>query len=791
MTSTFGPRCCTGGITGYGNKESKVVFVGIEPAYNEMRSLKPLVGNSGTLLDRTLEGVHWSRDRVYCTNICCTWFNPPSQEQILTCRPRLLAELQEIKPVFIIALGKLACEQLFDVKIGKARGAILHNVLGMQGCYGMATWHPSAILQSNDQPEAQNHLAAEFVRDLKKIALYYREGPPARLAVSAPVGSLPLIVSDVSQAQAILDSLPRDQLVILDIETPMIDKDDKESDPFEHILCVGIGLKGDVQYVFPEEILDKLTFPQDVQWGGWNLYGFDRVALLARYNIDIPVVHDGMLSSYVRDERTKYGTHKLKNNSREFAGAGFWEEDDTRKDFQSLAKYNGLDVAYNHRVLTYHLRNFDADDKRLYYDLLIPAANMLSQAQYDGVTIDRLRLHDLLVKTGNEIITLEKTIVQMASDLGFHGTINPQSDMQKRKLLFEILKIDPESVSHRTDTGLWSVDKNVLDAIDHPWAAMLRRYNHLTDTFTRYITNPLNQIKFDGKVHPKCWIPGTSTGRLSYSDPPVQQLPHARTVGELSEVRAIFTVDSPDYTLVELDYQQIELWEMQAFSGDANLLADLKEPWEVTGKPDYHSRTCVHGIPCLEHKDHKQPTCPICVRWSFDRDNQKHVNFGIPYGETAHGLMRPPPIGTGLSYNECQSLINKWYKRNPDVLQWQRTIEHLIRTMGVIKTPFGRKRRFPIVLNARQIRQGINSPVQSVAGDYTLSAAIELWRYLKQYKSRLLWITHDSMLLHVFNQYLDQVVNMAIEVMEKPRLPGFPSVKVDVAKGKNLYDVSP
>lgn len=787
MTESYGPFCCEGGIRGYGNTESGIVFIGHMPAFNEMQTGKPFQGADGDLLNSTLKACGWARELSYCTNIQCSPYSQPS-----VCRSRLMDELNLLKPLIIITLGAAACEHVFGLKISKIRGFILRDVLNMPGVYGMATWMPSAILQA-EKPEQQNDFAAEFVRDLKKIKLFYRDNPK-RLIVPPKVTREPDIIYDISHAQTILDNLPRDEIVTLDIETPIKDKEDKESDAFDRIRCLGVGLKDDVQYVFPERTIPELLFPSDIQWGGWNIYGFDSVALRSKYGINIPIVHDGMLSSYVRDERTKYGTHKLKHNAREHAGADFWEDDDIRGSDESLYKYNGLDVAYNHRLLRYHTRSFDADDKKLYYDLLIPAANLLSEAQYYGVTIDVHKLLELSLRLGQELVDTDRDLVNMARDLGYPGRINVESSQQVGHFLFDILGVDAYEYSHRTKSGkAWSVDKNVLDSIDHPWCALLRKNRQIADTLARYVIGVSSQVKHDGKVHPKCWLPGTVTGRLSYSDPPVQQLPHARTIGELSQVRSIFTVDSPDYILLEADYRQIELWIMQAFSGDKNLLADLTEPWSVTGEPDYHSRTCLHGVPCLEHintEDGKDPNCPVCIRWAFDRDGQKHVNFGIPYGETAYGLTRPPPIGTGFSLQKNQALIDTWYKRNTDVLIWQKEIELELKTRGIIKTPFGRKRRMPIILNNKQVRQSINFPIQSVASDYMLSAAIKLRELLKQYDTRLLWLTHDSGLWHVLVKHLEQVKSLVKEVMETPQLPGFPSVKVDMHWGQNLHAVS-
>lgn len=792
-----GPACCEDGIRGAGNPDYGIMIVGQFPNYTELQTGLPFTGQDGALLDSVLQACGWSRDKVYCTNSCCV----RDLSRIDICRPRLLKEIELYKPKLVITLGSIACSNLFGMSIGKCRGALLYQ----QGYRGLATWLPSAILQS-ETAEKQNDFAAEFVRDLKKIYRYFRPGvtPPER--VTTPH----ITVSNVQEAQHILDTLPRGELVTIDIETPIIDKEAKEADPYSRILCVGVGLDNDVQYIFPEEIISQLDWPKDVMWGGWNLYGFDMVALRDKYNIILPVVHDGMITSYVRDERTTKGLHKLKNNAREDAGSDWYEQDDIRDSEYNLHKYNGFDIAYNYRLLKYHLDSFDSDDKRLYYDLLIPAANMYSEAQYEGFTIDVWKLFRLNFQFLSQASAMFKELCVSASEYGYPGEINPNSDVQVSHFFFDILGFDPKEYSHLTKGGKWSVDKNVLDNINHPWAAKLRLHRQVSDTRTRYLEGVNAQVKHDLKVHAKCWIPGTTSGRPSYSDPPMQQLPHRRTIGEFARVREIFTVDDSDHILMALDYSQGELYILYGFSGDKNLLADLTEPWYVTNKPDYHSRTS-SGVPCPEHSIvcdecylslsmcaclggftlHHADNCAACLAWEYARDNQKHVNFGIPYGETAHGLRRPPPIGTGLPLVQCQALITAWYARNKDVYAWQRSIEYILNTTGFIKLPSGRKRRFPLVVNPKQVRQAINAPIQGTLSDYTMSSAVEMMPQVRALGGRLLLTTHDEILLHVPRSHEKEIATYAKQVMMQARYPGFPVIPVEIKTGSNLWEVSP
>jgi len=831
--------CCPHGVTGAGSLGSGVVFVGLEPGETEMARGLPFQGESGRLLNRVLEAVGWDRSMVYCTNVCCVYTGgKPSMMQLATCRPRLLKELQWARPRLIVTLGAVACEEVFDRPFSQVRGAILQPsalaAAGLtwavpdapggparpEGTYGLATYHPAAILRAADKPEQQNDFAGSLVRDMKKLPMFFGPGR----SPAAPVVAAPTIITDPQRAQALLDHLPRIDFnevlsgvrqvpVVLDVETDY-DKETARADPFARssITCVGIGLPGDVQYVLERSALqwpsgEGLKWPKDVLWCGHNMYGFDSIVMRQELGAIIPIYRDTMVGSYVLDERTAsgpssaagrspatVGLHKLKSNAREWVGADFWEPPvgTAVADLSAgeRAVYNGKDVAYTGRLDKFQHAHFDDLERKLYYELLIPAANVLCAAQYDGVTIDVPRAFELGVKYMKRIHESERRLRDMACELSGrpeYQEMNLNSTDQIGRFLFGDLHIP---VMAYTKTGKAATSKDVLQGIDHPWVDGLQLHRQLVKTKATYIDNPMAQVRHDGKAHPKGWIPGTVTGRLSYTDPPVHNLPHARTIGDLSEVRSIFRADTDDDCLMEIDYNQIEIHIAQAFSGDEAMYDDLRLPYYVDyqkgtdeyGKPNYHSRIGQSVIGAVDDGS---------TAWKFARDNAKHVTFGIMYGETAWGLAtKKPPQGLGCDVQTAGAYINSWYARNSQFWKWQRSVEFAIKTTGRVFTPFGRKRRMPIVLNAKQLRQTINFSIQSVAGDYTLSSVVEFAPLIANYGWRLLWVTHDAALLHGPRKYLTQVREIVTAVMTAPRLDGFPSVPVEASWGTNLYEVS-
>lgn len=826
-------ECCPRGVVGLGNVGPGIVFIGIEPGETEIRVGKPFQGESGRLLNMVLGAVGWKRDWCFCTNLCCQYTGGhPTMMQLAVCRPRLLKELTAARPRLIVTLGALACEEIFDQPFSRVRGAILQPdalkhlpvgaAFGGAACYGLATYHPAAVLRA-ETPELQNDFAGSLVRDLKKVMYFFGPGR----APAAPVVALPQVITTPERAQALLDHLPRIDFselmsgikqipVVLDVETDY-DKETAKADPFARssITCVGIGLPGDVQYVLERSALTwpgpegpSLRWPKDVLWTGHNMYGFDSIAMRQEFGAIIPIYRDTMIGSYTLDERTTtgpsstaarspatVGLHKLKSNAREWVGADFWEpplgKNVAALTPQERAVYNGKDVAYTGRLDKWQQQHFDELDKKLYYELLIPAANVLCAAQYDGVTIDVRRAFELGASYIKRIRASERELQRMACELsgrGEYAEMNVNSTQQIGRFLYSDLHLP---VLEYTATGAASTKKDVLQGLDHPWVDMLQLHRQLVKTKATYIDNPMAQIKHDGRVHPKAWIPGTVTGRLSYTDPPVHNLPHARTIGDLSEVRSIFRADTEDDCLMEIDYNQIEIHIAQAFSGDEAMYDDLRLPYYVDyqmgtplyGQPNYHSRIAQAVIGAVDDGS---------VAWKFARDNAKHVTFGIMYGETAWGLAtKKPPQGLGCDVRVAGEYINTWYQRNNQFWRWQRSVEFAIRETGRVFTPFGRKRRMPIILNAKQLRQIINFSIQSVAGDYTLSSMVELAPLIANYGWRVLWLTHDALLLHGPRKYVQVVRELVTQIMQRPRLEGFPSVPVEASVGFNLYEVSP
>lgn len=793
----YGPLCHEFGIRGYGALQWGVVIVGIAPGRYEMATHKPFVGQSGQLLDKMLRFAGWSRDRIYATNVICWWNNSPTPDEIEACGDRFRLELRELKPKLIITAGTIANETVMGMKRHKgSRGAVVWSDYWQS--YVLDTHHPSFALQAKSMSAAQ-----DIIRDLSKIPYvldWAPNGQDARVTYTT--------VTQLDDAQFVLDHLPTDTPVTLDIETnsPDVELMDAYSDT---LLCFSIAYQRDGRehvYVFPTRLFpvcvrdgshlrafrngkrcEVCDLPEHVlDWPTsyirWTFQAgqYDIPGIAQRFGVALPLRDDTMLMSHCCDERPGY--HGLKANAREWLGGVGWYEENVKPFYKGkmdllkpsvIEEYNAKDAAYTRRLVPIFMRHMEADDTAgLYRNLLIPAMQTFITMQMRGINVDQAKLKALAYDAWfPRFLETQRKLQLEAQELGWPtDTININSPQQLGNLLFGALALPVEKW---TPTGRPSLDKEVLDSIDHPFAAKIRAYRML-DGMIDYVLSIMNNLKYDGLLHPSAYVTTTRTGRTSYRDPAMQTLPKDYTVGaDYARLREVIIPHNPDtHELIDADYNQIEVWMAWALSRDPVLLEHLKSG-------DVHSYTAEGAF-----NTKRELWTP--EQWAEKRQNAKKIRFGIQYGEGAKKLSTPPPIGIGTSVASAQQFINNYKRTYPVYTQWMRDIQQTALKQGYLRTPSGRVMRFPCVMDHKELRQALNFPVQSVATDYNLLSMIELAPLLVQYNSWVLLNIHDNLVIESDRRYRAEVIALVREVMERPKFAGYPSIKVDVKVGNNL-----
>jgi DNA polymerase-1 len=761
------------GCRGYGSTESGIVFLGIAPGRDEVRTGRPFTGPSGELLTAVLEALEMDRNKVYCTNMICWWKDDPNREEAARCRPRLIRELKEVRPKVIFLMGGIVTEIMTGRTLSKARGAVIWSEEFQ--CYMIPTYHPAAILRGlNTRGAGRDNQGAGFiydlVRDLKKaeeVTQWNPRAPHARVEYE--------VVSSREDGQRVLDELPRGDHtpVAIDVETasPSLDEIDVFKD---RLLCFAIATR-DRAWVFPEEFARDLQWPEGVHWTMQNAL-FDVQVLRRSLGVWLDVREDTMLMSYTLDERP--GRHGLKPLAREYLGAGWWEEDREKgkKKMEELPKpvlykYNATDAVYTARLVDIFKPRQVADGVRqVYEDILIGSINVFKEIQLYGAKVNQ----DLLMKFANEwggqYIKEEESLIALAQEAGWEGEINLSSSQQMSKMLYQILSLpDPCGKCSRTKQRP-SSDQKHLEALkgQHEFVDRLIDFRHLAHMYDVYILSLLSHIKGDGKVHPVVKFHGTVTGRLAYTKPPMQTIPRPYKFGDtFGQLRKLFIPSDDDHVMVEVDYGKAEIWMAQAYSGDEIMLADLHSG-------DYHTRVAIDVL--------KKPVEQVTGE---DRRKMKLVTFGVMYGREERSLAE----GIKTSVPQAAAYIRNFFKRYPKYTEYYKDVQRTAQDVGELVSATGRKRRFIFIgSDVRMLKQAVNFPIQSTTSDCTLSSLIELHEKLKPVCGHVLFTVHDSIIFEVHKDYIEESRQIIHDVMTAQRFPGLPRIPIEMKIGKSWGD---
>jgi DNA polymerase-1 len=337
------------------------------------------------------------------------------------------------------------------------------------------------------------------------------------------------------------------------------------------------------------------------------------------------------------------------------------------------------------------------------------------------------------------------------------------------EVIFEKLKLDPKA--KKTARGAWPTDEETLAELSgrHPIIDALLDYRGLRKLLSTYIEPFAGYIAADGRVHTTFNQALTSTGRLSSSNPNLQNIPIRTEQGR--EIRKAFVAESEDSVMMSADYSQIELRVMAHLSGDEHLCAAFREGRDV------HAATAakIFGVPVEEVT-------------ADQRRMAKTANFGIMYGISAFGLAQRLRVPR----SEAKQLIEGYFQSFPSIRSFiDKTLEQA-RQDGYVATPLGRRRDLPELkssnFNMRSFgeRVALNMPIQGAAADIIKLAMIAVYHKLQAagVKSRVLVQVHDELVLEVVNSERAQVEAILKETMENVVKLSVPLL-IDMHAGKN------
>jgi len=395
---------------------------------------------------------------------------------------------------------------------------------------------------------------------------------------------------------------------------------------------------------------------------------------------------------------------------------------------------------------------------------LIP---VLVAMEKNGILLDTNLLREMSLELGQQLLKLEKEIY---SSVGHQFNIN--SPQQLGKVLFGELKL-PQS--RKTKTG-YSTEASVMEALRgvHPVIELILKYRQLSKLKSTYVDALPALINHKtGRVHTNFNQTGTATGRLSSSDPNLQNIPIRGETG--NKIRRTI-IAPPGAYLLSADYSQIDLRALAHLSQDPGLIAAFAED------EDIHAMTAskLFGIP----GDEVTPDM---------RRNAKTVNFGVVYGMSDYGLEQ----ATNLSREEAAQFIALYFEKYPGVKEYLKATKERARKLGYVQTVMGRRRFLPEINSSNRMvreaaeRMAINAPVQGSSADIIKIAMINLHREMerRKLKSKMLLQIHDELLFEVPEEEVEEMKSLVAELMPHAFELCVP-VKIDIKQGRNWGEMT-
>ena len=459
-----------------------------------------------------------------------------------------------------------------------------------------------------------------------------------------------------------------------------------------------------------------------------------------------------------------YLLNPLKNNytwedvAREHLGLMIDEkiDQDMKACYESYVNYASVEV------LRQKLRDTKMDT--LFRDIEMPLVFTLFDMEQNGIRVEADALKQYGDQLAGKIAELEKEIYEEAGEI-----FNINSPKQLGVVLFENMKLPG---GRKTKTG-YSTAADVLEKLapEHPVVAKILEYRQYTKLKSTYADGLANYIQDDGRIHGKFNQTITATGRISSTEPNLQNIPVRMELGRL--IRKVF-IPEEGYRFVDADYSQIELRVLAHCSGDEHLIQAYKE------QSDIHRITAsqVFHIPFDEVTPQQ-------------RRNAKAVNFGIVYGISSFGLSQD----LSITRKEAAKYINDYFATYPGIKTF---LDHAVthaKEEGYVVTLFGRRRPVPELSSSNFMqrsfgeRVAMNSPIQGAAADIIKIAMIRVNQRLKdqKMKSRLVLQVHDELLIEAYEPELDEVQNILKEEMEHAAELKVP-LEIDMHTGDNWYE---
>ena len=424
-----------------------------------------------------------------------------------------------------------------------------------------------------------------------------------------------------------------------------------------------------------------------------------------------------------------------------------------QKSMKDLSPEMVCDYACEDADITFQLKKHFEEEinkphlKRLFYDVEMPLMFVLKNMENEGISLDKSALNTFGKEVEKDLIRLSDEITKLAG-----VTFNIDSPRQLGEILFDRLKI--ASKAKKTKSGQYATSEDVLvkHRKQHPIVEHILEYRQLKKLKSTYI-DPLPELcdETDGRIHSRFMQTVTATGRLSSSNPNLQNIPIRSEKGR--EIRKAFVPRDENHLLMAADYSQIELRIIAALSDDQAMINAFSKGIDI------HAATAS-----------KVFSTDVAEVSREQRSQAKAVNFGIIYGQSAFGLSQT----LGIPRKEAKAIIDSYFEQYPTIKKYMENVVAQSRDKGYVETLLKRRRYLPDINSTNAIvrgyaeRNAINAPIQGSAADIIKLAMINVQKAIesKGLKSKMILQVHDELVFDVLKEEQVELESLVKENME-------------------------
>ncbi len=502
--------------------------------------------------------------------------------------------------------------------------------------------------------------------------------------------------------------------------------------------------------------------------------------VLRKYDVIVAgVAFDTMIAHYLLDPESGHGMDAMAEKYLEYQTVSIesligkkGKGQGTMRDVPpaEVAEYAGEDADVTLRLKEVFDAQLQQDEvlQKLFYEMEMPLVSVLATMEYEGVSINADTLHELSDELQSTIQEIEQDIYRMA-DTEF----NIGSPKQLGEVLFDQMKLVEKP--KKTKSGQYATGEVILSdlATEHDIARRILDYRELVKLKNTYVDAlPKLVSDYDGRIHTSYNQAVTTTGRLSSTNPNLQNIPIRTEKGQL--IRKAFVPRSEEYVLMAADYSQVELRIIASFAQDETMIEAFRQGQDI------HATTAS-----------KMFQVPLDEVTAEMRRKAKTANFGIIYGVSSFGLAQRLSIPRG----EASDIIKAYFEQFPTIRAYMDRVIQQAREQGYAKTVLGRKRylrdinsRNPTVRGYSE-RNAINAPIQGTAADMIKIAMVRVADWMRQegLRSKMILQVHDEL---VFDAHRDEVdiLREKVRVLMKDALPMEVPMEVETGTGENWLE---